>query len=131
MLAITLHGPNLQGFPEDYPKVARENADSLLPGEAFLMDEEEYKVWHEQKYQEHKAAIDAIYATGEQTDLDVQLRVNAKITLASLNEENLKLRAVVRFLIQQIKVAVPTYNVPTKNQIINGIRNIIDDKSAD
>lgn len=68
---------------------------------------------------------------GETAASDADLRTTSKTQLAALNESNLKLRACVIYLVQQIKVAVPAYNTPTKAQAITAIRAIIDNQSAD
>lgn len=62
---------------------------------------------------------------------DLAKRTAAKQQIAVGNIDDLQLRAVLIYLLQEIKAAVPVYNKPNKATALSAIQAIIDNQSAD
>lgn len=70
-------------------------------------------------------------ATNEAAAGDAALRLAAKQAFSNLDTLPLAVRAVLIYLLGEIKVAVPGYAKPSKAQALTAIRAIIDAQSAD
>lgn len=77
------------------------------------------------------AGEQATITANETAAADTDLRTNSKTQLGAVNTENLKLRALLIYLLGELKVAVPAYTKPTKAQALTAIRAIIDSGAAD
>lgn len=94
-IAVTLYGSNTLGFPEDYPKEARENAKELLAGEDMLFESiADYKAWVERNWADFVAPASkeemlSQIAEEKQTRVEINLGASVDIRLSLIEEAQL------------------------------------------
>ena len=67
----------------------------------------------------------------EAAAMDAARRNQSKANTTSSTPEDLQWRALLIYLLQEIKVAVPAYTKPNKQNALSAIQVIIDNQSAD